>query len=196
MASDEEDCIKALQEAFEILGETPSVSQYVELNLSPSKSTICRVFDGWNDAKEVAGLEQLTNGDRTTNPVKPKPDEIKLPEGTEWSDLSAYQRYYYRNYESERERLKRNNKERRASLREGYNEWRRKQSCERCGEENRACIQFHHTEGMQHKGLYEMIESGYSLDAVKKFAEEGKFLCANCHRKEHWDKNQEVFVGR
>lgn len=54
---DEDDCIESIREAYEILGHSPSVSEYADLSISPSKSTIKKIFGSWNDAKNAAGLE-------------------------------------------------------------------------------------------------------------------------------------------
>ena len=45
----EQDCLEALQEARDRLGETPSRSQYEDLDVSPSATTIMRLFDSWNE---------------------------------------------------------------------------------------------------------------------------------------------------
>ncbi len=52
-----EECLEALREAAERLGESPTKAQYEELGLTPASATIIRTCGGWNDAKEKAGLE-------------------------------------------------------------------------------------------------------------------------------------------
>lgn len=50
------DCIEALEEAAEKLGQAPSQSAYLQLDLQPGVDTIKRLFGSWNAAKEEAGL--------------------------------------------------------------------------------------------------------------------------------------------
>jgi hypothetical protein len=85
----EAECIEALREAARRLGESPTKAGYEELELRPASATIIRHLGGWNAAKEAAGL--------TTNPstgprVGEKPDDVDLPAGVSWSDLSVDQR--------------------------------------------------------------------------------------------------------
>ncbi|WP_394295529.1 homing endonuclease associated repeat-containing protein [Natrialba chahannaoensis] len=54
----EDECIEALREAAERLGESPTKAQYEEIGLTPASATIIRTCGGWNDAKERAGLER------------------------------------------------------------------------------------------------------------------------------------------
>jgi len=49
---------------------------------------------GWNEAKGAAGL--ATNASTGTR-IVPKPDDVELPDGLEWAELSQDQRWYYRN---------------------------------------------------------------------------------------------------
>jgi hypothetical protein len=112
----ERDCIEALREAANRLGESPTKQQYEDLGLTPSAATILRVVGGWNDAKEAAGLETYASrGPR----VQPKPDDVEMPGDVAWDDLSQDQRWHYRNREWNAERTLR----RRAELRTWVNEY-------------------------------------------------------------------------
>lgn len=53
----EKDCLTALRRAARELGKSPSGPEYTELGLKPGRSAIKRYCDGWNTAKEKAGLE-------------------------------------------------------------------------------------------------------------------------------------------
>jgi hypothetical protein len=94
VTTSEEECVEAIEEAAERLGESPTKAQYEELGLTPSASTILRVVGGWNEAKTRAGLE-VTPGRGSR--VAPQPDHVDLPEETDWSALSQDQRWHYRN---------------------------------------------------------------------------------------------------
>ena len=114
----EEDCLDALREAASELGESPTKAQYEELGLTPSASTILRVVGGWNAAKEKADLEiSHSRGSR----MDPQPDDVELPEGVEWEELSQDQRWHYRNTDRNTQR----SLDRRRELREWVNELQR-----------------------------------------------------------------------
>lgn len=51
VTTSKDQCIKALQEAAERLGDSPTKAQYEELGLTPSASTILRLVGRWNQAK-------------------------------------------------------------------------------------------------------------------------------------------------
>lgn len=110
-----QDAIDSLQEAAEILEETPSIRQYETLGLSPSRSVIQSNW-GWQDTKQEAGLELLDVSSRTNSEIDPKPDDVEIPETANWEDLSPHMRWYYKNPEKAKhkaaERRKKNRKER------------------------------------------------------------------------------------
>ena len=179
MATTEAECLDALREAAERLGESPTKAQYEALGLTPASATILRQIGGWNEAKERAGLE--TNASRGSR-VAPKPDDIDLPDGLIWEELSVDQRWHYRNREWNTERTLR----RRAKLRRWVNETKRRDGCEQCGIEDPACLDYHHPDGAEKEmELGTMITHGYGRDALESEIETCEVLCANCHRKEH-----------
>lgn len=49
-------CVEALKEATEQIGDSPTVQEYRELDVQPSETTIKEAFGTWNAAKEAAGL--------------------------------------------------------------------------------------------------------------------------------------------
>jgi len=58
----EGECLEALREAAERLGESPTKAQYEELGMTPASATIMKTVGGWNEAKEQAGLETFDRG--------------------------------------------------------------------------------------------------------------------------------------
>ena len=48
------ECIEALRKAARRLGESPTKSQYEELDIRPSSTTVRRILGGWNEEKEQA----------------------------------------------------------------------------------------------------------------------------------------------
>lgn len=185
MTTTEQECIESLQKAADRLGEAPTKKQYVELELTPAASTIMRVIGGWNEAKERAGLETYSQGENGGTPVQPKPDWVDLPEDKEWEKLSGYQRWYYKNREKEIQKKE----DRREMLRAWLHEFKREHcECERCGAGHPACLDFHHTNAEEKElGVGEMVSYGYSKESIRDEIENCEVLCANCHRKEHYE---------
>ncbi len=132
----EDECLEALLEAADRLGESPTKAQYEELGLTPASGTIIRTFGSWNDAKEAAGLRTwYSRGSR----VGSKPSDVELPPETSWEELSVDQRWHYRNAEWNTERTL----DRRAKLRAWAYEYKREQGgCIRCDEDDPACLDF------------------------------------------------------
>ena len=175
----EDDCIHALREAAQLLGDSPTKAQYEELGLTPSASTILRQCGGWNAAKRRAGL--ATNYSRGSR-VEPKPDGVDLPEGLVWDELSQDQRWHYRNREWNTER----SLQRRRRLRLWLNEQKQERGCENCGESDPACLDYHHRDAEQKvMRVSKAVTWGYSQENLKTEIDKCDVLCANCHRLKH-----------
>jgi len=179
MPTSEDDCLDALREAAAELGTSPTKAEYEDLGMTPSSGTIQRVVGGWNEAKKRAGLE--TNPSRGSR-VGPKPDDMDLPTGTTWEDLTVDQRWHYRNVE----RNTRQTLERRARLREWINDRKRQTGCRECDERDPACLDFHHPEtATKEMSVSSMITHGHGRDRLDDEIANCEVLCANCHRRHH-----------
>ncbi len=183
MGTTQGDCIEALRAAADRLGESPSKAAYEELDITPSSTTILRLFDGWNDAKERAGLETLGPGDRGGGEIQPQPDGVDIPPDAEWETLTAQQRWYYKNRahriavkDSRRQRFKR----------WSYEFKREELSCAECGEGSSPALDFHH-EGVKGSDVSAMVNDGYSKATIREEIDRCTVLCVNCHRQEHYD---------
>jgi len=176
----EDDCIRALREAADRLGESPTKAAYEELGLKPASGTIQRVMGSWNAAKDAAGLE--TNAS-TGSRVEPKPDDVELPEGLQWDELSQDQRWHYRNREWNTER----SLQRRGEIRAWAKEIKATAGCARCSEDDPACLDFHHIdEDEKEHQVTTMISYGYGQEKILDEMAKCAVICANCHRKEHF----------
>ncbi len=177
----QETCFEALREAEQRLGESPTKAQYEQLGLTPSASTILRVTDGWNAAKEQAGLDtEYSRGPR----LDPQPDNVTIPDELEWSELSADQRWHYRHRETNNERTKTRRGANRAWV---YAYKRDVAMCIRCGEADPACLDFHHLDqASKEMAIGQMVTYGYSREKIRAEMEKCSILCSNCHRKEHY----------
>ena len=176
----EADCVQALRSVAVELGESPTKAQYEDLDVTPASGTIQRVMGGWNAAKEAAGLE--TNHSRGSR-VATKPDDISLPDGCSWADLSQDQRWHYKNADWNHQRTL----NRRAKHRAWVYEYKRdSDGCCRCGEADPACLDFHHRDDTEKEmTISKMITHGFSKSKLRTEMPKCDILCANCHRKEH-----------
>lgn len=176
----ERECIEALQEAADRLGESPTKAEYEELGLTPASGTIQRVMGSWNEAKSDAGLER--NASRGSR-VQSKPDDVVLPDGLSWTELSRNQRWHYKHSEWNTERTRR----RRARLRELIHDYKAaSDGCDRCGEDDPACLDFHHPPGVDKEmAVNKMVPYGYSTADIEAEMRKCTLLCGNCHAKEH-----------
>jgi len=175
-----EDCLRALRRAATELGESPSKAQYEALGFTPSASTVLRHCGGWNDAKEEAGLEtNASTGSRTL----PKPDDVELPDGTVWEELSQDQRWHYRHREESTRRSIRWQRHLRQWVFSIKSEIG---GCIRCEESDPVCLDFHHPDPENKvKAVNEMVLFNYSKEAIRAEIEKCEPLCANCHAREH-----------
>ena len=177
MTYSKRDCIETLKEAKDRIGDSPTMKDYQNLDISPSIDTILKHFETWNSAKKAANL----SAHKQRSKIEAKPEDLDLPDDKEWEELSPYQRYYYKNREKEKQRTK----ERTQMLKEWFKEYKRNFKCEKCGEEHPACLDFHHT-SKKKAGVTELVSrKNTSKKRIKEEIEKCMVLCANCHRKEH-----------
>jgi hypothetical protein len=176
----EEDCIHALREAAQILEKSPTKAEYEDLDIPPSASTILRHCGGWNDAKEQAGLETAYS---TGSRVEPKPDDVELPDGMVWEELSQDQRWHYRHTDKSSQRT--------LEWRQELRRWlhgikAESDGCRECSELDPACLDFHHREATDKEmAVNKMVPYGYSKADIRAEVDKCDLLCANCHWKEH-----------
>ena len=110
---------------------------------------------------------------------------MELPDDTEWSDLTGYQRWYYRN----REQVIADREARRDRLKRWFFEYKRDEcACAQCDESHLGCLDFHHLDSTRKEvGVSELVNRGHSRERVLAEIEKCIVLCSNCHRKEHYD---------
>lgn len=175
----EQDCIEALQDAAQRLGESPTKAQYEQMDITPSASAILRHCGGWNDAKQAAGLEtSYSTGSR----VQEKPQDVELPDGLAWEELSQDQRWHYKNREWNTKRSMQRQDRQRAWV----HEIKQDRGCRDCGETDAACLDFHHRdETAKWMKVSKLVNLGYGLSDIRAEIAKCDVLCANCHRLEH-----------
>jgi len=117
-------------------------------------------------------------------------DEERLARKKEQSKKS-YQKNkekYQKYYQSNAAKLKRNARNYELKRLSEFEQWKRTLSCSKCGENHPACIEFHHVDPSKKEKTI-----SYLRNSKKKLQEELKkciVLCANCHRKLHYEEHE------
>lgn len=94
-----------------------------------------------------------------------------------------------RNYEKNKKITFDRNNRKRTNLRKWFEEYKKTLSCIQCGENHPACLDFHHIDSKTKEHTISLMIGGtYSIDAVKKEIDKCEVLCANCHRKLHYEE--------
>lgn len=103
--------------------------------------------------------------------------------------------YNRRYYESHREAHQARGRERKQRIRRWWRELKATLVCHACGEQHPACIDFHHV--IADKRHREDIPSMWAAQGayseqqiIDKITQSCVPLCANCHRKVHWEHQQ------
>jgi len=90
----------------------------------------------------------------------------------------------------DKEKKKECHKKTRVNRYEWFKEMKRKLQCIQCGENHEACLDFHHRDPKEKDRA--ISRSFNSLGRIKVMEEISKcdVLCANCHRKLHFEQNK------
>lgn len=107
--------------------------------------------------------------------------------GTRHSACSeCYKDIRKESYERTKQTTLNRNKRNTEKKKEWFNDYKANLSCEKCGEDHPACLEFHHLNPTtKDKNVAEMINT-YSQKKIQEEIDKCSVLCANCHRKEHY----------
>ena len=96
-----------------------------------------------------------------------------------------YERNWYKTIGKEK-RITANKKWEHKKLDE-FREIKKTLKCNRCSENHIACLEFHHIDPSGKEGNIGQICRSYSTERLLKEIEKCEILCANCHRKLHYN---------
>ena len=71
--------------------------------------------------------------------------------------------------------------------REWFNEYKKTLKCIKCGENHVACLEFHHRDPGEKDFEIASLVSTANKEKLLKEMEKCDVLCANCHRKHHYE---------
>lgn len=70
-----------------------------------------------------------------------------------------------------------------------YRRYKSLQSCVSCGENHPATLDFHHRDPNDKVGqICELVRQNCGMEKILAEVAKCDILCANCHRKYHWDE--------
>lgn len=102
-----------------------------------------------------------------------------------YKDIEDRRRWVREEYKRCPERTKRNQLVFRKKRRGWFINYKATHPCEKCDENNPACIEFHNPAGHEVK-VSEMVSRHYSIKRIMKEIKRCQCLCANRHRKLHY----------
>ena len=92
-------------------------------------------------------------------------------------------------YRKHRERRIREISARQKRIKEWFQEYKRTFACSHCGESDPLCLDFHHVVPSSKEGdMSSLIRRGFSKESIEREIAKCVPLCANCHKKEHFEK--------
>lgn len=98
--------------------------------------------------------------------------------------------HYSANRETHKRRVISNSQERAVKNREWFKEFKASLSCNRCGEDHIAVLDFHHSDPATKEQAVGTMLYSWSKEAILQEIAKCEVLCSNCHRKHHWDEKQ------
>lgn len=79
--------------------------------------------------------------------------------------------------------------ERKREINVWLKEYKARLSCQNCGENHPACLDFHHRDpSTKDNTLAQAVARGWSKKRILDEIEKCDVLCSNCHRKLHWQE--------
>ena len=69
-----------------------------------------------------------------------------------------------------------------------YNDFKSKLKCEVCGESHPATLDFNHKDPSKKDFAVAAMVNRYSIKRILEEVQKCQVLCANCHRKFHWNQ--------
>jgi hypothetical protein len=115
-----------------------------------------------------------------------------MPRSGQWQEehqeeMRAYRRKWYA---ANRERAKAQVNKRKEALKAWFAEYKATLTCVVCGENHIACLDFHHRNPSEKDVAVSVAvgQRGWSRKRILAEIAKCDVLCANCHRKLHWEE--------
>lgn len=104
------------------------------------------------------------------------------------ANRQGYDKEYYA---KNRERRLAQIKHRKNEMKKYVHNLKLQHSCKYCGENHPAALDFHHRDPEQKElSINDVIKAGWSFDRLVAEIEKCDIICANCHRKLHYEERE------
>ena len=128
-------------------------------------------------------VDNTGKNDRKDHP--PRPKRIRNTAG-------SYEKYGKSHYEKNKEEYIRRAAESKKKTRELWTCYKSALSCTKCGEDHPAALDFHHVvRHPDNRKVHRLLGNGSFKKALKEAQEKCIVLCANCHRKHHYEEGMQ-----
>lgn len=96
-----------------------------------------------------------------------------------------YRKVYY---QKNKEKLAEYQRQKRREVAKWFADFKSDKACVTCGESHPACLDFHHKEGNdKDMDVGYMVRQKLSMERIMSEIAKCDIVCANCHRKLHYD---------
>ena len=103
--------------------------------------------------------------------------------------LKTKREWYKKNNKTEKERINKNNKIRINRIRKWVSDYKFEKGCCKCPENDPVALDFHHEDETKKEGNIGTIIGLWSEKRIQKEIDKCVVICANCHRKLHYNYN-------
>ena len=94
-------------------------------------------------------------------------------------------------YKKQKKLVVRRVAERKKKIKSWIEEYKKNLKCSNCSETHPSTLDFHHkNKNEKEQGICYFVSNGYSIDKIRQEIEKCEVLCANCHRKLHYQNNK------
>ena len=107
------------------------------------------------------------------------------PDGLQSKCKDCGREYARTHYKRNKKYYAKKRDEYRQTKRQEFYEFKKTLSCERCGFDHPAALDFHHSNDDKEYNIAAMFSEGFSLPKILEEVKKCEVLCSNCHRIEH-----------
>ncbi len=98
--------------------------------------------------------------------------------------------YQKKHYQKKKDYYKNKAKEYKVRVKEQFDEFKKSLSCKICGENHPATLDFHHKNPEEKEIIIsKAVGRNWGWNSLKKEIDKCDVLCANCHRKLHYNES-------
>ncbi len=106
-----------------------------------------------------------------------------------YKDIEKKRECQRRFYQRNKSYYTQKRQEKQKNIRSFLNDYKSNLKCKRCPENHIGCLEFHHNDPEEKEiCISNIAHTGWGEERILKEIDKCIVLCANCHRKLHWNK--------